>query len=727
MPAFLFEVGTEELPASFVAQACRQWQAKIPASLTEANLPHGSVQVYGTPRRLAVLIEGLPDRQPDLDEELKGPPAKAAFAGGTTDGKPTPAAEGFAKRYGVTVADLEIRPTDKGEFVFLRRTVAGRPTADLLTELAPQWISALEGKRFMRWSDGELRFPRPIRWLVALLDDAILPVTLTVRPERGDRPAEILQADRISRGHRVLHPASFELETATAYRETLRNAGVIVDPAQRQQLIEQQVRETALKLGGTAPLPADLLEEVRDLTEFPSVVVGQFDREFLELPPEVSTTVMVTHQRYFPVYGPGAGTESTGADLLPNFIAISNGDPDQAAVIAAGNGRVVRARLSDGQFFYRSDLKQPLEAYLPKLETVTFQDELGSMRQKVDRVVAFADRLCAALDAPEADRAIAHRAALLCKADLVTQMVFEFPELQGSMGEKYARACGEPEAVAIAIAEHYLPKGAGDALPQTFAGRIVGLADRLDTLTGIFSLGTVPTGSSDPFALRRAANAILNILWDGEFALDLEALIDPDNADLWGEKAMGPQLADFMVQRIRTLLEDEQGIDYDLANAVMGDGDTAYARAALRDPLDALTRARFLQTLRNSGELTPLYATINRAAKLATKGDLDPHTLAVAPCVDPKHFEQASEQALYDALVALEPITETARRDRNYQTLVDGLGQIAPTVARFFDGDDSVLVMADDAAVRRNRLNLLGLLRNHARILADFGAIVKGE
>ena len=721
MSAFLLEVGTEELPASFVAQARRQWQTKIPASLAESNLAYDAVHVYGTPRRLAILVTGLPDRQPDLEEDIKGPPAKAAFAGGTPDGKPTKAAEGFAKRYGAAVADLEVRSTDKGDFVFLHRVVPGRETAALLAELAPRWIDALEGKRFMRWSDGEFRFPRPIRWLVALLDRAIVPVTLTVRPEVDGRPAAIITAGRTSRGHRVLHPNDLELAIATDYVETLRDAGVIANPDERQQLIEQQVQETATKLGGIAAMPADLLEEVRDLTEFPSAVVGQFDREFLDLPPQVSTTVMVTHQRYFPVY-----EDDTRTQLLPNFIAISNGDPNQASVIAAGNGRVVRARLSDGQFFYQSDLKQPLEGYLPKLETVTFQDQLGSMRQKVDRMVAFADRLCDALDASARDRAAARRATLLCKADLVTQMVFEFPELQGIMGERYAQACGESDAVATAIVEHYRPKGAGDTLPQTFAGRIAGIADRLDTLTGIFSIGTVPTGSSDPFALRRAANAVLNILWDGQLPLDLEALIAPDLAEFWGEKAMGPQLADFLVQRIRTLLEDEQGIDYDLANAVMGDGDRTYARAALRDPLDALVRAQFLQGIRQTGQLATIYATINRAAKLALKGDLSPDIRTVDDCIDPSCFEQASERALFEALTDLEPIAEAARRDRDYQTLVDALARMAPTVERFFDGDDSVLVMADDAAVRRNRLNLLGLLRNHARALADFGAIVKG-
>jgi glycyl-tRNA synthetase beta chain len=306
-------------------------------------------------------------------------------------------------------------------------------------------------------------------------------------------------------------------------------------------------------------------------------------------------------------------------------------------------------------------------------------------------------------------------------------MVFEFPELQGIMGEKYARASGEPAAVAVAIGEHYLPKGAGDALPRSQTGRIVALADRLDTLCSLFRIGLLPSGSSDPFALRRAANAVVNIIWDAGWSLNLESLIEPESVDRWAESGMGTQLAEFFVQRFRSLLEDEQGIDYDLALAVVGEpGDRDAALRALYDPADVLQRAQFLQSLRRSGQLVNLYATINRASKLATKGDLNFSDLDPAASVKPALFEQPSEQAFYDALVALLPITQATRQTRNYQPLADQLAQAAAVVANFFDGSESVMVMVDDEAVRRNRLNLLGLLRNHARVLGDFGAIVKG-
>lgn len=718
MPAFLFEVGTEELPASFVASAVRQWRDRVPTSLAEANLSAASVQVFATPRRLAVLIEGLPDRQPDRTEEVKGPPASAAFK----DGQPTKAAEGFARKNGVALSDLEIRETDKGAFVFAQVYTAGRSTPDLLQELAPQWVLGLEGKRFMRWSDGELRFPRPIRSLIALWDNQVLPVTLTVRAATEERSAELLRADRVTTGHRVLHPAPVLIAQATDYVAALEAASVLVDPVQRERLIVEQTRSAAATLGGEAEIDPDLLAEVRDLVEFPTAVVGCFDQEFLELPAEVTKTVMVTHQRYFPVHQPGAPDR-----LLPNFITIGNGDPAKSAIIAEGNGRVVRARLSDGQYFYNADTAKPLDSYLAKLETVTFQDQLGSMRAKVDRIVTMADRLSDQLQLPGDDRDLVSWAALLCKADLVTQMVFEFPELQGIMGEKYARASGEPEAVAIAIGEHYLPKGAGDALPVSQTGRIVALADRLDTLCSLFRIGLLPTGSSDPFALRRAANAVVNIIWDAGWSLNLEALIEPESIDRWADSGMGTQLADFFVQRLRSLLEDEQGIDYDLALAVVGEpGDRDAALRALYDPADVLQRAQFLQSLRRSGQLAALYATINRASKLAAKGDLNFSDLDPAPCVQPSLFEQPSEQAFYDALVALLPITQATRKTRDYQPLADQLAQTAAVVANFFDGPDSVMVMVEDEAVRRNRLNLLGLLRNHARVLGDFAEIVKG-
>lgn len=713
MPSFLLEVGTEELPATFVEGAIAQWEAMIPASLKEQYLTWESVKVYATPRRLAVVITGLPQQQPDRQEEIKGPPATAAFK----DGKPTKAAEGFAKKQNIQLEDIEIRPTPKGDFVFVLKQIPGRKTAEIVTELIPQWINRLEGKRFMRWGDGDIRFPRPIRWLVALLDEEILPLSIL-------NGSETISSDRHSRGHRVLHPNSVSIAKATDYVETLGKAFVQVDPQTRKTAIANQVKVAANSVGGEAEIPEDLLNEVVNLVEWPTAVVGTFDAEFLVLPPEVIKMVMVTHQRYFPVL-------DTQGNLKPYFITISNGDPAKAAIIASGNERVIRARLADGEFFYKTDLRKPLENYLPDLENVTFQEDLGSVRDKVNRIIANADRIAKQLKVSEEELAQIKRAALLCKADLVSQMVYEFPELEGIMGEKYALAGGESEGVAKAIVEHYLPKGASDRLPTNIIGQVVALADKLDTLVSIFGLGMLPTGSSDPFALRRAANGVVNIIWSADLPLNLHELLQELTTDFVNSHpnamlGLIHHLEDFFLQRIRTLLQDEKGIDYDLVNAVLGDEDIEYKERALKDLLDVRDRALFLQEIRGDGTLDIIYETINRSTRLAKQGDLDTGELQPDRVIDPSLFEKSSEQAFMEALENLIPNTKAALETRNYRQLVTALAAIVPTVTQFFDGENSVLVMDPNPKVQRNRLNLLGLLRNHARVIADFGAIVKG-
>lgn len=714
MTAFLLEVGTEELPASFLSDAILQWRSRIPQSLAANTLSSASVEVYGTPRRLAVLITGLPSQQPDREEEIKGPPAQAAFK----NGQPTPAATGFAKKQGVDITTLEIRPTEKGDFVFVKKSIPGRPVAEILTELIPEWISGLEGKRLMRWGNGDMKFSRPIRWLVALLDDTILPIELV-------NGSKTITSDRITSGHRVLHPATVTISNATDYVKTLREAFVIVDPEQRANIIQREVEAAAKKAGGSTIFYPDLLAEVTNLVEYPSAVVGKFEPEFLELPTEVITEVMVTHQRYFPVFKAAESKE-----LLPNFITVSNGDPTKADIIAVGNERVIRARLADGKFFYKADSAKPLISYLPQLETVTFQEELGSVRDKVDRIVTIADYISRQLELEPNKREKTERAALLCKADLVSQMVYEFPELQGIMGEKYALASGEDAEVASAIVQHYLPTGAGDILPETLTGQIVGLADRLDTLVSIFGLGLIPTGSSDPFALRRAANAVVNITWFANLPINLEKLLTQIATDFAAkyhkeQDKLIAALQEFFLQRIRTLLQDEKQIDYDLVNAVLGENDREYTERALQDLLDVRDRALYLQQIRKDGTLDKIYETVNRSTRLAAQGDLDFQQLEPTSLIQPELFQKSSEQAFYNALLELVPQTQAAKETRNYQLLIATLEKIAPTVASFFDGEDSVLVMDPNPDIKRNRLHLLGLLRNHARVLADFGAIVK--
>jgi glycyl-tRNA synthetase beta chain len=708
MASFLLEVGTEELPASFIVDALRQWQERIPKNLDEHQLTTSKVSVYGTPRRLAVLIEGLPTQQSDRSLEIKGPAVGSAFVNGDPQGEPTKALLGFAKSKGIGLQDILIKETDKGAFVFANQQIIGRETADILQELAPIWITGLEGKRLMRWGHGDLKFPRPIRWLVSLFNSKLLPIAL-----------ENVQSDRLSQGHRVLHPRSVVIDTAKDYVETLREAFVLVDGKERQKHILTQIHSIVELFGGKAEISEDLLEEVTYLVEFPTAVIGEFEREFLELPQPVIKTEMVSHQRYFPVH-----SVKNPDQLLPRFITISNGDPDKSRLIAAGNGRVIRARLSDGKFFYDSDRAVHLETFLPLLEKVTFQAQLGSVAEKVDRIRAIAKSVIASisnLEITEANQALIDRTAQLAKADLVTQMVKEFPELQGQMGYYYALSSNEPVAVATGIREHYQPKGAGDTLPTTLTGQIIAISDRIDTLVGIFGLGIVPTGSSDPFALRRAATGVVQIAWESGFALDLPKLLQ-DAIAIYADKNLLAQPAETVLenlykwfkQRYETILAD-QGIEYDLVNAVSGTEDLAYTLQGLSNLTRIKERAHFLQKSRESATLSSIYEPIVRASRLAVQGNLDSVTVDVKAVINPDTLTEPAEQNLYQAIAAL-PIQPSDEQ------LMEGIKAIAPVLAKFFD---DVLVMAEDPQVRQNRLNLLGLIRNYSRQLADFSAILK--
>ncbi|MEA5487887.1 MULTISPECIES: glycine--tRNA ligase subunit beta [Pseudanabaena] len=708
MASFLLEVGTEELPASFIVDALRQWQERIPKNLDEHQLTTSKVSVYGTPRRLAVLIEGLPTQQSDRSLEIKGPAVGSAFVNGDPQGEPTKALLGFAKSKSIDLQNIVIKETDKGAFVFANQQIIGRETADILQELAPTWITGLEGKRLMRWGHGDLKFPRPIRWLVSLFNSKLLPIAL-----------ENVQSDRLSQGHRVLHPRSVVIDTAKDYVETLREAFVLVDGKERQKHILTQIHSIVELFGGKAEISEDLLEEVTYLVEFPTAVIGEFEREFLELPQPVIKTEMVSHQRYFPVH-----SSKNPDQLLPRFITISNGDPDKSRLIAAGNGRVIRARLSDGKFFYDSDRAVHLETFLPLLEKVTFQAQLGSVAEKVDRIRAIAKSVSASianLEITEADHALIDRTAQLAKADLVTQMVKEFPELQGQMGYYYALSSNEPVAVATGIREHYQPKGACDTLPTTLTGQIIAISDRIDTLVGIFGLGIVPTGSSDPFALRRAATGVVQIAWESGFALDLPKLLQEAIA-IYAEKNLLAQPAETVLenlykwfkQRYETILAD-QGIEYDLVNAVSGTEDLAYTLQGLSNLTRIKERAHFLQKSRDGATLSAIYEPIVRASRLAVQGDLDSVTVDVKAVIKPETLTEPAEQDLYQAIAALpsQPSDEQ---------LMEGIKAIAPILAKFFD---DVLVMAEDPQVRQNRLNLLGIIRNYSRKLADFSAILK--
>ena len=720
MSTFLLEIGTEELPADFARLALPQLEQLVRRDLATLRLSHERIYCTSTPRRLVLSVNGLPHRQPDLEEERKGPPQAQALK----DGQPTAAALGFAKRCGVAPEALEIRDTAKGPFLFARCLEPGQPTTNVVATQVPLWIEALQGRRFMRWGEGESRFSRPVRWLVALLDAELVPVSLA-----GSDP--VVTAGRESRGHR-LHQASVTIHSAEAYADLLAAAGVEVDRDRRGAVIRSAVEAAASTHNADADLPETLFQELIDLVESPNLLQGQFDEHYLDLPAEVLSTVMRSHQRYVPLYAKGHNLDplalAARGSLLPRFLCVSNALPEAAASVARGNERVLKARLADAEFFVRADRNVASIDRRSQLQRVTFAEGLGSLLDRTERLEWCTDVLLEQLEISSSCGSHARRAAHLCKHDLVSQMVGEFPELQGAMGGKYLVAEGEPHQVGLAVLEHYLPRGSGDALPSSEAGAVVALAERLELLLSIYAKGERPTGSSDPYALRRAGQGLLQILWEKGWRLDLLALLQR-SCQHWAEllphyavdaEKLTTELADFLRQRLVSLLE-EGGMDVDLVQAVAGN--TGDQGRVLSDPEDARQRVALLMELRSSGQLAAVQAVVTRAARLANQADLPSSVLSAAAVVDPDLFEKSSEAAMLAVLNKLEPIATSRAHDR-YRNLASGLSAGAPALAAFFDGEQSVMVMAEDGAVRSNRLHLLGVLRNQASVLADFSRIV---
>lgn len=722
MATFLLEIGSEELPADFVRLALPQLRQRVEDDLATARLTWQELRVTGTPRRLAVLIGGLATRQEDRLEDRKGPPAATAFA----EGSPTAAALGFAGRCGVPAEALEVRPTPKGDFVFAQVLAPGQPTTTVLQSLIPEWIWGLQGRRFMRWGAGESRFSRPVRWLVALLDDEVVSVDLVDCDP-------VVSSGRLSRGDR-LSQQPLAIARADVYFETLAAAAVMADRDGRAATIGAEIKAAAQAAAGVPDLPEALFDELVDLVEAPQVLTGSLDERYLALPPEVLSTVMRSHQRYVPLGCPGALPDSLALEardlLLSRFLFVANGrDPAAADTVRRGNERVLRARLDDAAFFVRADRSVASIDRRDQLDRVAFAEGLGSLLDRTQRLEWFTDALleALALAVPTAAAAAARRAAHLCKHDLVSQMVAEFPELQGVMGGKYLLAEGEPRAVALAVQEHYLPRGAGDSLPTSDAGAVVALAERLELLLSSFARGERPSGSSDPYGLRRAGNGILQILWDRGWTLDLVALLQR-SCRHWA--AMLPDLdidaisleasmVELLRQRLVSQLEEE-GFDGDLVEAVAGE--TVLTARLLGDPADARRRLLLLADLRHQGQLAALQTVVQRASRLAAKGDLDLGALGPEGKVDVALFNSPSEAAMLGVIETLRPYAQ-AQDGSGYGALAQGLAQSASTLADFFDGPQSVLVMADDPAVRRNRLNLLGILRNQAAQLADFNCL----
>ena len=719
MASFLLEIGTEELPADFARLALPQLESRLGEDLANARLPHAALRATSTPRRLVVCVEGLPARQEDSEQEHKGPPAQQAFR----NGSPTPAAEGFARRCGLTVEQLEVRETAKGPFVFACTREPGRATSEVLAELIPGWIWSLQGRRFMRWGQGESRFSRPVRWLTALLDEAIIPVRL---PD-CDPPIE---SGRLSRGHR-LEPGPVVIPSAAAYETTLAAAGVLVDRQARATAIREQLDAAAAGEGARLDLPDSLFDELVDLVEEPRVIEGSIDVTFLSLPPEVLSTVMRAHQRYVPLLKSDAPSDplalSATTTLCSTFLCVSNGLPAAATTVRRGNERVLRARLADAAFFLNADHAVASIDRREALARVTFAEGLGSLRDRTERLEWCTDVLLDTLGLPQETGHQARRAAHLCKHDLVSQMVGEFPELQGIMGAKYLLAEGESRPVALAVLEHYRPRFATDELPESEAGAVLALAERFELLLSIFSKGERPSGSSDPYGLRRAGNGIVQILWHHDWDLNLTSFLARGSKQ-WLEEflqsdseatALSSDLEELLRQRVSSLLVEE-GFDQDIVHAVAS-SEPRNQQRLLRDICDAKTRVNLLQSLRKQGKLGQIQSVVQRASRLAEKGELAKDVLRANEVVDPGLFERQSEAAMLAILNELTPIAECGDR---YEELASGLADSAETLTAFFDGQDSVLVMCDDERARANRLNLLAVLRNQAAVLADFSQLV---
>ncbi len=685
---YLLEIGTEEIPAGYLAKAMVALEARCRETLKAARLSIDSVRSVGTPRRLTLLIAGLADGQGDLEEEMVGPPARVAF---DDEGKPTKAAEGFAKRNGVALDELRKGTAQgkKGEYLLCTRRETGKSAAELLPAILRELLDGLPWPKSMRWHEREEVFVRPVHWVVSILGGELLPFRFAG-----------IDAGMETRGHRFLAPQSIKLSgSSEEYAQVLRKAFVIVDPETRRTLIEAEIARLEAESGATVRQDPELVHEVANLVEYPVGICGEFPEQYLEVPEQVIVSAMRSHQRYF------AMSRSDGS-LLNRFITIAGTvtrDPD---VVRRGNERVIAARLADAQFFFREDQKHDLEYFAEKLKQVVFQKKLGTIADKVARLRASAIGLAKDLGVDETKVA---RAATLCKADLSCQMVSEFPDLQGTMGRRYAALAKEDDEVCAAIEEHYLPRDAHDDLPASDVGAIVGAADRLDTIVGCFSIGVVPTGSADPFGLRRAALGVLRLFADREWTIDLETLVARAADEVAKQQELKvdavkvkKDVLEFLRVRFRGLLTDGNDLPGDCVDAALSVG--------FQDPRDARARAEAVSQLRARDDFEPLAAAFKRVANI-----LKGQSTAGAP--NPDAFVEDDERVLWTAFEGVRERVDSSLAKHDYVRALEVLSELKGPVDCFFD---AVLVMDKDDAVRTNRLAMLGQINDTFTRIADF-------
>jgi len=682
----LLEIGTEEIPAAFMPDALAALKSLMEKELTARRIGCAAIETLGTPRRLALTATGVAAAQTDLSVEKMGPAKSIAF---DADGNPTKAAIGFAKGQGIDISQVTIVATDKGEYICAQKHETGVPTRSLLPEILSKVIGQLPFPKSMRWKDLDIRFARPIHWIVALYGGQVVPFTF----------GNVTSGDT-TRGHRFMAPGPVTVDGIASYRAAMEKACVVIDQQQRKAMIAAKLGELAKKAGGTADVDEKLLQEVMFLIEAPYPVLCSFEKEFLGLPKEVLVTTMKKHQKYFPVL-------DARGKALNHFIAVNNTEVKDPAVVINGHERVLRARLSDARFFYAEDRKKSLPALTESLKNVLYQKQLGTSYEKMERFRTLAAHIASVVNPGLKDSAA--RAAYLCKADLVSEMVGEFPELQGIMGREYARLAGEPEAVCQAIFEHYLPRFAGDELPASGAGAIVSMADKLDTITGCFSIGMVPTGTADPYALRRQCLGIINIILAGRYNLSLADMVAA-SAGLLEGKATRPaaetvqEVIEFFSGRLVSQLTG-QGMPYDVVDAVLSLG--------IDNITDSLNRIEALRQMKQDPDFEALSIAFKRVVNILKSACPDTG-------VDTDAFEHAAERSLHRKYLEIRDRVRELMTQRQYLDALRLTATIRETVDGFFD---NVMVMAEDAKLRANRLALLGDIASMFTSFADFSRL----
>ena len=681
----LFEVGVEELPSRFVSSTLDQIKSNLTKMFNENRIEFSDIKTYGTPRRLTFIVENISERQSNLEEEVKGPSKKIAL---DADGNFTKPALGFMKSKGLKEEDVVFKTVGKDEYIFGTIRQEGKETSEVLKTILPEVVKNVTFPKAMRWGGRNMRFARPIRWMVTLLNDNVLEIDL-----------EGIKSSNITKGHRFLGQSEFEVNSLEDYLTKLEENFVILDQDKRKEMIRKQCIEVAKSLGGEVEFDEDLLEEVTYLVEYPTAFYGEFNEDYVKLPKEVVTTPMQQHQRYFPVVKDGK--------LLPNFIAVRNGNDYRIDKVKAGNEKVLVARLEDALFFYKEDTKKNLESYIEKLKSVVFQAKLGTVYDKTLRIENLSSNIIDLLNLQQ-DKEDAKRAAKLCKADLVTGMVFEFTELQGIMGREYARVSGENEAVCEAIFEHYLPRFAGDILPKTNAGIALSIADKLDSIAGFFAIGIQPTGSQDPYALRRQALGVLNILMDSKLDISLKELVELalnnySNLEFNKEEVVN-SIMEFFKERIKNLFRD-LGIRYDVIDAVLS--------SEINDISDMHLRATELNNWLDKDELVEMLTAFNRVSTLAQK--------AVSSDVNEQLLTEDAEINLYKEFNNIKVKVKELLNDKKYSEALDSFASLRPSIDAMFD---SVMVMDKDEAIKNNRLGLLKQIYDTMLSICDLSKIV---